>query len=805
MSDIESNALLHYTNGINASTGKYIDDCPWTADEIDQQAKEEFKRLSDKDRTFNYYKKHVDETKALQGDLNLKTWGVPPSYEPSQLDSVGWCVVIPENGDPEVLKRLEPLLQRRCTEAGKLYRVFSGADGYKLGETWNDFRGRHEIGLGLARPEKMPYYVLLVGSPEEIPFSFQYEMDVQRAVGRIYFDTPEEYACYAKSVIDAEEGKVKLPRRTVLFGTQNENDRQTTLSAENLIKPLKSLLETKSASEPQSPGLWTTDLVAPEQAYKPRLQELLGGSDTPALLFTATHGAGFVSSDSVRQRTSQGALVCQDWPGPKNWNDPLPDDFLFSACDVRNDANVWGMLAMFFACFSAGTPRQSDFIHRKQRDPREPLVVADQAFVSPLARRLLAHPNGGALALVGHIERAWPTSFIDELASRQPTVDAFQILLASLTMGHRLGYAMEAFNMRYAELSMQLLQYLYDKEGDASLIAGLWTANNDARNYVVIGDPAVRLAVAPAGKSTERLPFEFAYTQPIQLQTWCQEKAFVANPVTSAAITSIGDHPSLTTALQPLAVDGTQRQPNTQNQMHMSETTGKAAQMASSNVNIQSTSPDQAATMQVNRRPSNIDPNEDLNQPFLPLFEPPSGFDKEKYPKLYAAWEKHVTTGYEHFDTMFHRILTAFLLSHYSTVVMNWILFVVGVGFFIRSVMKGTTQDLAPAALFGGLSVITFLTYFISRPTQTVEENLHFITWLGLIYNSYWVRQLASITAATAQTDLHQITVDAIAQIQGLINRHAEAVNNRPSLIQRVLGRKKETEPNLKDKTTTKI
>jgi len=58
---------------------------------------------------------------------------------------------------------------------------------------------------------------------------------------------------------------------------------------------------------------------------------------------------------------------------------------------------------------------------------------------------------------------------------------------------------MEYFNERYAELSAAL----HDVREDARLgktvaeeeIAGLWTATNDAKNYLVIGDPAVRAAV----------------------------------------------------------------------------------------------------------------------------------------------------------------------------------------------------------------------------------------------------------------------------------------------------------------------
>jgi hypothetical protein len=483
-----TNSDLLYFNGIDGATGDYLLP-PLSSHDVAILARGEA-----------LDPKHLQELKSKFRATTEPTFAVVEGVDPTRLEEAGWGVIFSgESGTPTGLSAaalrdaLTGLLDHRRSQATrineKFYQEFIGPRGYRSGESKQAFLARLGVGPGPADPNKgVPYYLLIVGDPQVIPFRFQYQLDVQYAVGRIWFDTLDYYRRYAHSVVAAETGKVVLPRRAAFFGVSNPDDQATNLSARELVAPLA---ETFGSKPPEGQPAWDVrTAIGDGQASKAQLARLLGGDDTPALLFTASHGMGFPASDP-HQLPHQGALLCQDWPGRFAWRKPIPTDFYFAGDDIASDARLAGLIAFHFACYGAGTPSRNDFATMANL----PDFSTPRPIVAQLPRQLLAHPKGGALAVVGHVDRAWGYSFQWANAGRQ--LQCFQSALDSLKAGKPLGFALENFNIRYAELSSDLSSELEDikfgKTPNEDKLAGMWTANNDARSYILLGDPAIRL------------------------------------------------------------------------------------------------------------------------------------------------------------------------------------------------------------------------------------------------------------------------------------------------------------------------
>ena len=333
---------------------------------------------------------HVEDlqTRADAAKANL---GVIHGVNAANLAEAGWGIVFAGDPPAHILAGLKPLLDLRKNQAGARYHEYSGDLGYKDGPSpKDDFLKRNGAPrYGAVDPARMPYYLLLIGTPAQIPFDFQYQIDVQYAVGRLDFDTAAEYARYAQTVVAAETGGLSVPRRAVFFGVANPGDDATQMSASNLVAPLAKQFTDEFKTAPD----WKVDWVLPAASTKAALTALLGGAGhAPGFLLTAGHGMAYPMTDD-RQRERSGALLCQDWPG----QGPANDTYYFRADDLKDDASVAGMIAMFFACYGAGTPRDNDFYRFDGLSA--PNQIAASPFTSRLPQRLLSHPRGGALVV----------------------------------------------------------------------------------------------------------------------------------------------------------------------------------------------------------------------------------------------------------------------------------------------------------------------------------------------------------------------------------------------------------------------
>lgn len=179
-----------------------------------------------------------------------------------------------------------------------------------------------------------------------------------------------------------------------------------------------------------------------------------------------------------------------------------------------------------------------------------------------------------------------------------------------------------------------------------------------------------------------------------------------------------------------------------------------------------------------------ITPQDNTIAPAIPAPKLPSLPDgrllADVDPELYAAWRAHISQGFTNSNTMFARVLNAFLYPYWLTVVLYGALVLVGVGMFLLGVYlaigRGETMF---GVVSGGLGVAVMLTFFVARPLHALEENLQFITWLGVIYNTYWSQLAVANDTSTVKQDLKDATADTIGQVKELLDRHAVAQGGR--------------------------
>lgn len=420
----------------------------------------------------------------------------------SNLADTGWGVIFARNADPAVREALRELLDHRRSQATQrregYYKEFAGEiGGYCKDETADDWLTRQGARIAQPEPQRVPYHLLIVGEPEIIPFEFQYKLGMHYSVGRIAFDRLEDYASYARSVVTAEGNAANIPKSTIVFAPKNDDD----IVTEKAQPIIQSSVETLTLEHPD----WFPSGILGDAANKAALRRVLGGPATPSILWISANGASFVNKRQD-QILYQGAIVCADWPGPSATS-PLTGDMYFSVDDLSDAARLLGLVLFLNSSYGAGTPRfddNPDIFHYGNQTRKE---IAPYAFIAALPKRLLSHPKGGALAVIGHVERIWVTKY-SEVSN-----DAALRIVKRLMQGYSVGASLEIYNQLHAYFSNKLSDdflesNLYNKKlSSETLFFARETIS--LRNWIIFGDPAVCLAGRGHSSATEeRLTIE---------------------------------------------------------------------------------------------------------------------------------------------------------------------------------------------------------------------------------------------------------------------------------------------------------
>lgn len=421
-----------------------------------------------------------------------------PAEEPADLRDwrtdhrVGWGLILPvtrsatnaemgnaEDLDPAIKDLLasrpgSPIFRYvRARGSSHLVRYDPGGRAQRLGTG----------GRGL------PKYLLIVGSPQQVPWRLQYQLNGTRCVGRLDLP-PEGLRNYVDALLGGWTTADVDPNGIVLWSVEHDEADITWLMRHGIAEPLKKAYEGIRTSE----GIkeLSVNMLRPDAATVQELVSMLR-SARPALLVTTSHGDTPIHSTKPTFRASVGQPI--DRAG-----DPV------RAADVHGAGEMYGAIWYAHACCSAGTDDSGlyDDVTDPGTDIRNVLdgLASLGATTAPLPTALLGSAKP-LRAFVGHVEPTFNWTLRDPETGELLTNDLRDSLCDGLYRERRepIGMAMTKYFDPLSDLwSKWDNEARLGSRGDAgakaaqhrALIARLSAL--DRQSTVILGDPTVTLA-----------------------------------------------------------------------------------------------------------------------------------------------------------------------------------------------------------------------------------------------------------------------------------------------------------------------
>ncbi|NTX33992.1 MULTISPECIES: hypothetical protein [unclassified Myxococcus] len=405
-----------------------------------------------------------------------------------------WGVVAPlgPEGD-RLLVHISPLVRWRERQQGASvhsYRAPVGMDAATAAR-WK----RREFRKEAVDESDRPRYLLLLGDMDGLSLDLQQVLSTDAFVGRLAFPTGEGYEAYCAKVLKWEASDAQRPvRPRVLLYTARDGTRATGIAHDVLMGPSFEALRDRQPKD--FPDAELLEIIDEKGASTVQWLNCVA-EPVPRVMLSLSHGLGSGWKSPEQQRELQGAFV-------------LPDKSLLTGADLVSRPFLPGGIWFYLACYGAGTPGRSSYEPWLQQlrdvDMDAARILAEglpragtQPFTAALPQAVLTNPSG-PLAVIGHVDLAWTSTFSDEgnLAHSR-----FLGVLRTLIQGRRVGNALHTL-LRFFSESLVELTALFkqdereraagrDSSVDPKVKAGLWLLCQDLANYVLLGDPAVRL------------------------------------------------------------------------------------------------------------------------------------------------------------------------------------------------------------------------------------------------------------------------------------------------------------------------
>jgi hypothetical protein len=411
---------------------------------------------------------------------------------------VGWGVVLaePEGLTPQQLATAddapEPVRQLVADRHGKVLR-------YRAGSTYADWTLRDYAGGGDlltagspmgSGPLQLPKYLLIYGSPTEVPWRVQYTLNPVRCVGRLDLDG-QGLENYVAALRDGWSTATTSYRSPVVWAVDHGGGDITTLMRDTVAGPVfDALRKDKEITAP----VFLDGTASPATATA--LVEALAAS-RPSLVVTSSHGMTGPLHDIDAMRATLGMPVDQ-------LRTMVSPDSLLAAW--QPDGAVWFAQACCSAGAESPTAYQGLFEAGSTLDQTLAGVAAVGAVTAPLARALLGAARP-LRAFVGHVEPTFDWTLAFPPNRQALTSDLVTALYTRLCLGDPVGLALSGY---FPAIGSLLQGYVaartaYNNQvGPAAkpsldMLVYSRVSAHDRASTVILGDPTVAIPLPGAG------------------------------------------------------------------------------------------------------------------------------------------------------------------------------------------------------------------------------------------------------------------------------------------------------------------